>query len=493
MASMKVSEKSGIHPGVAPAGRSAARLWPALDAITVLVAALIAIMLKLHLGYFAVTRSLWRGHLVPGRSNWVLVGLLSEFLLALILASHRLHLYSPARVATYLHEQRLSLQACFLAGLLLSSTLYFMHAEDISTHIVLVTVALVALALSLRRLFYRLFLYRNFRQGRGTRNVLIVGTGPEASALRHHLDNMPHLGYTFKGFVEVPGAEERRVAPPAEIVGALDSLFAQARKHFVDEIFLTTPCDHQTVQEVLREVCDKGLSLRVVPDVYDALAWNSPVEYIGQFATIPLHYTELSRFGHLVKRTFDLVFSALALLALLPVLLAIAVAVKLDSPGPVLYFSERIGKRGRVFRCAKFRTMVADAEARRAQILHMNERDDVLFKVANDPRITPVGRFIRKYSLDELPQFWNVLKGEMSVVGPRPPLASEVQQYKLETLRRLDVPPGITGLWQVQSRQNPSFARYVTLDMTYVDNWSLWLDFKIVIRTIGTILAGTGS
>ena len=460
---MKVAEKTGMQAGVAPAGRGAARMWIALDASTVLVAAQAAIMLKLHLGIFAMAHRLWRGDLIPGRSNWVLVGLLGEFLLALIFLSQRLHLYSPARIASYLHEQRLSLQACFLAWLLLSSTLYLMHAEDISRGIVLVTVALVALTLGVRRLLYRMFLYRGFRQGHGTRNVLIVGTGPEANALRHHLDNMPHLGYTFKGFVEISGAEERRVAPDAEIVGALDSLFAQARRHFVDEIFLTTPCGHQTVQQVLREVCDKGLSLRVVPDVYDAVAWNSPVEYIGQFPTIPLHYTELSRFAHLVKRSFDLIFSALALLALLPVLLAIAVAVKLDSPGPVLYFSERIGKRGRVFRCTKFRTMVADAEARRAQIEHMNERDDVLFKVAKDPRITPVGRFIRKYSLDELPQFWNVLKGEMSVVGPRPPLASEVQQYKLETLRRLDVLPGITGLWQVQSRQDPSFARYVTL------------------------------
>lgn len=490
---MKVSETRDSHPVVAPLGRGSSRLWMAADAFTVLVATLAAIMLKLHLGLFAVARAVGRGDLIPGRSNWVLAGLLSEFLLALILISHRLNLYSPTRIASYLHEQRLSAQACFLAALLLGSTLYFMHGEDISAAIVLVAVVLVALALSARRLLYRFLLYRNFRHGRGTRNVLIVGTGPEASALRHHLDSLPHLGYTFKGFVEIPGAEERRVAPAAEIVGALDSLFAQARKHFVDEIFLTSPCDHQTVQTVLREVCDKRLSLRVVPDVYDAVAWNSPVEYIGQFPTIPLHSTELTRFGHLVKRTFDLVFSAVALLALLPFLLAVAVAIKLDSRGPVLYFSERIGKRGRVFRCAKFRTMVVDAEARRAQIQHMNERDDVLFKVANDPRITPVGRLMRKYSIDELPQFWNVLKGEMSVVGPRPPLASEVQQYRLDYLRRLDVPPGITGLWQVQSRQDPSFARYVALDMTYVDHWSLWLDFKIVIRTIGTILSGTGS
>jgi len=175
------------------------------------------------------------------------------------------------------------------------------------------------------------------------------------------------------------------------------------------------------------------------------------------------------------------------------VLLAIAIAIKLDSAGPVFYFSERIGKKGRVFGCIKFRTMVNDAEKRRADILHLNERDGVLFKITDDPRITRLGRFLRKYSLDELPQFFNVLHGDMSIVGPRPPLASEVQEYKLNHLRRLDVTPGITGLWQVQSRQDPSFDSYISLDVTYIENWSVWLDFKIILRTIGVVIAGTGS
>ena len=165
-------------------------------------------------------------------------------------------------------------------------------------------------------------------------------------------------------------------------------------------------------------------------------------------------------------------------------LLAVAIAVKLDSPGPIFYSSERIGKKGRVFRCIKFRTMVRDADKRRADVMHMNERDGVLFKISNDPRITTVGRFLRKYSLDELPQFFNVLKGDMSIVGPRPPLASEVQEYKLSHLRRLDVMPGITGLWQVQARQDPSFDSYISLDVAYIDNWSIWLDLKIIVRTI---------
>jgi exopolysaccharide biosynthesis polyprenyl glycosylphosphotransferase len=206
-----------------------------------------------------------------------------------------------------------------------------------------------------------------------------------------------------------------------------------------------------------------------------------------------LHCGEVPELGLLFKRLFDMIFSGLALILMSPVLLAVAIAVKLDSPGPIFYLSDRIGKKGVVFRCIKFRTMIRDADSRRAELMHMNERDGVLFKVTNDPRVTRLGRLLRKYSLDELPQFFNVLKGDMSVVGPRPPVGSEVKQYNLNHLRRLDVMPGITGLWQVQGRQDPSFASYISLDVYYIENWSLWLDFKIIMRTIVTVFAGTGS
>ncbi len=197
----------------------------------------------------------------------------------------------------------------------------------------------------------------------------------------------------------------------------------------------------------------------------DGLAWNSPIEYIGQFPTIPLHRGDVPELALIFKRGFDVLFSVLFLLVFSPLLLVIAIAVKLDSAGPALHKSERIGKKGRVFRCLKFRTMVQEADKLRDEMAHMNERDGVLFKVSNDPRITKLGHLPRKYSLDELPQFFNVLKGDMSVVGPRPPIASEVKEYKLNHLRRLDVTPGITGLWQVQGRQDPSFASYVSMDV----------------------------
>jgi exopolysaccharide biosynthesis polyprenyl glycosylphosphotransferase len=325
----------------------------------------------------------------------------------------------------------------------------------------------------------------------GTRNVLIVGTGPEAQALRHHLESIRHLGYSFKGFIELPGSGP--IAASGEVVGTIDTLFQHARKHFVDEIFFTTPCERTVVQDALAQARVQGVDLRVVPDMYDGHTWNNSIEYVGQFPTIPLHRGQVHEVKLLLKRAVDVVFSSLALVFVSPLLAAVAIAIKLDSPGPVFYLSERIGKKGLVFRCIKFRTMARDAERRRASVMHLNERRGVLFKISDDPRITRLGRFLRKYSLDELPQFFNVLRGDMSVVGPRPPIGSEVNEYKLSHLRRLDVTPGITGLWQVQARQDPSFDSYISLDVTYIENWSIWLDLQIILRTIGVVFAGTGT
>jgi exopolysaccharide biosynthesis polyprenyl glycosylphosphotransferase len=490
---LSVEGESIESRGPARGPRGTSRLWMAVDAATVFAAATVATLIEFHTTPVEGARGFWRGTLIHGRPIWILLALLCGFTVALLVISRRLHLYTPVRLTNFLHEQRLSAQACFTAGLLLTGALYLLHADDIPRGIVLTTVLLVAVALGLRRLIYRMSLYRRFDRGLDTRNVLIVGTGPEACALRHHVDSIRHLGYTFKGFIQLPGASSRAPAAPQDVVGSLETLFQHARKQFIDEIFFTTPCERHIVQDVLEQARVHGVDLRVVPDMYDGVAWDSAIEYIGQFPTIPLHRGEVPELGLFFKRVFDTVFSSLALLVLSPALLAVAIAIKLDSPGPVFYTSERIGKKGVVFRCIKFRTMVRDADKRRAEVMHMNERDDVLFKISNDPRVTRLGRFLRKYSIDELPQFINVLRGDMSIVGPRPPLAGEVRRYDLSHLRRLDVTPGITGLWQVQGRQDPSFASYVSLDVTYIDSWSIWLDFKIILRTIAVVFAGTGS
>jgi lipopolysaccharide/colanic/teichoic acid biosynthesis glycosyltransferase len=193
-----------------------------------------------------------------------------------------------------------------------------------------------------------------------------------------------------------------------------------------------------------------------------------------------------------VKRIMDLLLSAVTLLLLWPLLLAIALAVKLESPGPVIYASLRVGKRGQQFVCHKFRTMFDGADELNDSLRRYNERQDPFFKIADDPRVTRLGRFLRKYSLDELPQFWNVLKGDMSLVGPRPHPIDDYVRYRPDHHRRLDVKPGITGLWQIIARANPSFETCMKLDLEYMKHWSLLLDFKILMRTVPTVLSGGG-
>lgn len=193
-----------------------------------------------------------------------------------------------------------------------------------------------------------------------------------------------------------------------------------------------------------------------------------------------------------LKRVLDVCLSIILLLLFMPLITLIAVVIQVEGNGPLLYVSRRIGRHGRPFTFYKFRTMVVNADLLKDDLKRRNERDAILFKISNDPRVTRVGRFLRKYSLDEIPQLINVLRGEMSLVGPRPSLVSEVEQYDPQHFLRLTVLPGMTGLWQVQARTSPSFHDYLNLDSAYVHNWSVWLDIKILWRTIGVVLAGTG-
>lgn len=210
------------------------------------------------------------------------------------------------------------------------------------------------------------------------------------------------------------------------------------------------------------------------------------------FTSRQLQQVAVPGFGRLAKRVLDLVISSAALLALWPLMLLIAIAVRLESPGPAIYASPRVGKDGVPFIFYKFRTMVPGAYLLRKRLCHLNQRQGPFFKIANDPRVTPLGRFLRKYSLDELPQFWNVLKGEMSLVGPRPHPVEDVEQYGPGHEQRLEVIPGMTGLWQVTARENPSFETCMQLDVGYIRHWSFLLDCKILLRTIPAVLAGEG-
>jgi exopolysaccharide biosynthesis polyprenyl glycosylphosphotransferase len=414
------------------------------------------------------------------------------FMAAYLLVARRYGLYASVPSINGYHELRLVLQGCLTAGLLLCGSLYVFRAIEVSRILVVLMVTTSCLMLSIRRHMWRRSRYRQFEQGIELRNVVILGTSQLSYAMARELMDRGRLGCRFVGFIARPGLPVNKAIAPEQVLGGLERIRALTRQHFVDEVVLTEFWPTDDVIRLVQDARDLDIDVRAIAGYYGDLAINAPVEYLGIFPVATLHRRRRRAAGLICKRVVDVALSLVALFATAPLLIAIAVAVRLESEGPALYVSSRIGKRGRVFPCFKFRTMVKNAEKMKHELTSMNERDGILFKCSNDPRVTRLGRFLRKYSLDELPQFLNVLRGEMSIVGPRPPIASEVEKYELEHFRRLEVTPGLTGLWQVQARHDPSFARYIELDTAYVENWSFWLDLKILLRTAGVVLQGTG-
>jgi exopolysaccharide biosynthesis polyprenyl glycosylphosphotransferase len=491
-----VSGRRGPVTGGVPASRSGflyrpsvtSLIWATLDLLTVLLAALLALR-------FRVPGNVRPTSLLPyllHSTHPILMAYIGWFGLLLVILARSYGLYGPILSRNGLNEQRMVVQSCLTAGLLLCGTIYLERsAELVSREVVILLVIFTTALISVRRAIWRRVVYSRYRQGLETRNVLIVGAGRVAHALRNHLESLRHFGFRFKGFVAL--TEHEAESGDADVIGDVRNCLSLARALFVDEIFFSVPAEKKLVIGIVEEARALGIDVRVVPDLYDGLAWNAPVEYIGQFPTIPLHRRDLPIGAFLLKRVLDSTGAALALILGAPFMVLIMMAVKLDSEGSIFYRAQRIGRKGRTFTCYKFRTMCSDADKLKEHLEGHNERDGILFKMSNDPRITRVGRILRKYSLDELPQFYNVLLGDMSLVGPRPPIASEVEQYDLSHLRRLDVLPGMTGLWQVEARQDPSFDSYISLDTAYVENWSLWLDLKILARTAGVVLSGTGS
>lgn len=411
----------------------------------------------------------------------------------IVLFCHAQQLYSSLQLSAR-KEFIAIVKGVFMAALLLCGFLFACGIKTTSRNTVGVTAISALIWMFGWRYLRRLSIANAVADGLTFHNVLIVGTDSLADAVQEHLTQQRHLGFVVLGLLSTPGSlsRSRRPPNPDNVLGTVEELASLCRRNFVDEVIICGQ-DRETVNFVVKEAQGCGVGVRVIPDLYDGMAWRAQLDYLGDFPSLALVHRHIPAIELVLKRLLDITLSAIALIVLAPVLILLALVIKLDSPGPILYISQRVGRKGRIFSCRKFRTMVTNAEQLKDGLNHLNQRDGILFKIKDDPRITRSGRFMRKYSLDELAQFWNVLRGDMSLVGPRPPLASEVQQYELEYLRRLEVAPGITGLWQVEARAHPSFERYIALDLRYIENWSLALDLKILLRTVAVVFSGTGS
>jgi len=305
--------------------------------------------------------------------------------------------------------------------------------------------------------------------------------------IANYLDQNKQLGLVVKGFLD-----QNHTTNP-KVLGKIENLPVVARAQFEDEIIVTIPSMRHLVKRAICEARRNNLEIKIVPNLHGAYGRQATLQHMGGIPVMSLHSEPVPVIGRLVKRLLDVVGALFGLVTFSPLLVAIAVLIKCDSRGPVFYHCHRIGKKGKAFIFYKFRTMVVDADALKDSLRHLNEREKVNFKIPNDPRITPVGKVLRKYSLDELPQLWNVLIGNMSLVGPRPHPVDDYKQYALEHLRRLDITPGITGLWQVTARRDPSFEKSMALDVEYIENWSLWMDLSILFKTLPAVVLGEGA
>ncbi len=282
-----------------------------------------------------------------------------------------------------------------------------------------------------------------------------------------------------------------------EYIGSVSELEKIIRKYNIDQVYIMQKRERDIVviQQYIDLCIQMGVTCRVVVDIYRRRKSYSYNSSVGTYPVITYHTISLNNWELLVKRIFDIIFSLLAIIITSPIMLLTVVAIKLDSPGPALFKQVRVGKNGRHFKIWKFRSMYVDAEEMKHKLLSQNEvKDGMMFKMKNDPRITRVGRVIRKLSIDELPQFFNVLSGSMSFVGTRPPTLDEVEKYQTNQWRRISIKPGITGMWQVSGRSNiKDFNEVVRLDVEYIDSWNLLLDLKLLLKTVSVVFAHTDS
>ena len=356
-------------------------------------------------------------------------------------------------------------------------------------------------------LLYNLILLVGYRAGAGNLRgwvrrqfgaeifCVVVGEGPRAVEMAERIDGAGEFGVRLSAYVDISGdpSEAERLARRFPL-RRLDDLAAMLRDQVIDEVFFVVDAPKLAALEEIFLLCDEqGVRTRVATHFFPHVNSRLFLETFAEQPVLTFSATPHDEARLLIKRTLDIAASAGLLVVLALPMLLIAALIRLGSRGPAIYSQIRCGLNGRRFCFYKFRSMVENAEALRADIEHLNEKDGPAFKIAADPRVTPFGRLLRRYSIDEWPQFWNILKGDMSFVGPRPAIPSEVEQYKSWQRRRLRMRPGLTCLWAINGRDRLDFDTWMKLDLAYIDEWSLWLDLRILLASIPLVLAGRGA
>ena len=461
---------------------------PLKPKLTLVAADLFAVVVSAAVASLLLAR--WRQDLETGAVQLWWTSFASTPLWLAVMANQRL--YNTRFIERRIDELRRIVNAVVLG---VASVILVAGAANVLLPrqglVILAVTACVVISIE-RNIARRLF--RNLRsRGRMVRRVVIVGSNHEARDIAAMLNAEPWLGYQVIGFVDDESLSQEPV-PGLTLLGGLADLpevlsdIPQA-----SVIVATSAVESAKTNRLARDLLEMGINVELSSALRDISSSRLTVRPLGRFPVVYLEPRRRSGWRALAKRAFDMCGAGMGLLAASPVLLITAVAIKLDSRGPVLFRQVRVGQHGKEFHVLKLRSMVTDAEARLAELKEHNEADGPLFKMSDDPRVTRVGRFIRKMSIDEIPQLWNVLRGDMSLVGPRPALPHESEEWDSLLSQRLRVKPGITGMWQVSGRSDTSFDDYTRLDLYYVDNWSLTTDLAILAKTVPVVVSGSGA
>ncbi|MFB3886423.1 MAG: sugar transferase [Thermodesulfobacteriota bacterium] len=402
--------------------------------------------------------------------------------------------YSSIRLVSIREIVTKLLKAHGTASFILLAILFLLQKGEVFSRIfIILFLSILGVLLILQKIGLKLLLIKIRRNGFNFRNILIVGVGEPAQRVTRLIEDHPDIGWHILGYLNIPQAKDGVQVDPQMIVGEIGGLRKVLEEKEVDEVIFTMDPNQVNNFENHLFACEEvGVGARLITDYFNVRFAKIVSDDFFNIPSLIFSTTPLNQNHLILKRTIDVIGSGLLLLLLLPVFVIIGLAIKLESPGPVLFTQTRVGLNGRKIRFFKFRSMVRNAEHLKSSLETLNEQSGPVFKIRNDPRITRIGRALRKYSLDELPQLINVLKGDMSLVGIRPPVPSEVEKYDRWQRRRLSMRPGITCLWQVNGRNKVSFDEWMRMDLDYIDHWSLKLDLGILLKTIPAVLRGSG-